>query len=287
MNSFILTPLCSHNSMLPTWVRAPKWKCVYCIWFNFILEIRNRHVKTSLYFLALLFLTSISLFLVILKNTCFHQASLPFLLFSQPVVFLPNFWEVNVPFPLTACLRWARLLCGECLGQGLRGLWAPRSNSCSLSTPELPWLACDKWYCFSFSECLPPSASRIECSSSFSEPFFSLSFAKFFSSTYCLNIIHLQCSLTFCSKWTLLWHPTLVLLPGKSHGWRSLVGSSSWGHWESDMTERLHFHFSLSFIGEGNGNPLQYSCLENPRDRGAWWAAVYGVIQSWDTTEAT
>ena len=47
------------------------------------------------------------------------------------------------------------------------------------------------------------------------------------------------------------------------------------------MTERLHFHFSLSCIGEGNGNPLQYSCLENPRDRGAWRAAVYGVAQSW------
>ena len=47
------------------------------------------------------------------------------------------------------------------------------------------------------------------------------------------------------------------------------------------MTERLHFHFSLSRIGEGNGNPLQCSCLENPRDGGAWWAAVYGVAQSW------
>ena len=47
-----------------------------------------------------------------------------------------------------------------------------------------------------------------------------------------------------------------------------------------DTTERLHFHFSLSFIGEGNGNPLQCSCLENPRDSGAWWAAVYGVTQS-------
>ena len=46
------------------------------------------------------------------------------------------------------------------------------------------------------------------------------------------------------------------------------------------MTERLHVHFSLSCIGEGNGNPLQYSCLENPRDGGAWWAAVYGVAQS-------
>ena len=49
---------------------------------------------------------------------------------------------------------------------------------------------------------------------------------------------------------------------------------------ETDRTERLHFHFSLSRIGEGNGNPLQCSCLENPRDGGAWWAAVYGVAQS-------
>ena len=77
------------------------------------------------------------------------------------------------------------------------------------------------------------------------------------------------------------WHPTPVLLPGKSHGWRSLVGCSPWGRWESDTTERLHFHFSLSCLGEGNGNPLQCSCLENPRDGGAWWAAVYGVAQSW------
>ena len=76
------------------------------------------------------------------------------------------------------------------------------------------------------------------------------------------------------------WHPTPVLLPGKSHGWRNLVGCSPWGRTESDMTERLHFHFSLSCLGEGNGNPLQCSCLENPRDRGAWWAAVYGVTQS-------
>ena len=77
------------------------------------------------------------------------------------------------------------------------------------------------------------------------------------------------------------WHPTPVLLPGKSHGWRSLVGCSPWGRWGSDMTEWLHFHFSVSCIGEGNGNPLQCSCLENPRDGGAWWAAVYGVTQSW------
>ena len=55
---------------------------------------------------------------------------------------------------------------------------------------------------------------------------------------------------------------------------------SPWGRRELDITERLHFHFSLSCIGGGNGNPLQRSCLENPRDRGAWWAAVYGVARS-------
>ena len=76
------------------------------------------------------------------------------------------------------------------------------------------------------------------------------------------------------------WQPTPVLLPGKSHGRRSQVGCSLWGRTESDMTGRLHFHFSLSCIGQGNGNPLQRSCLENPRDGGAWWAAVYGVTQS-------
>ena len=76
------------------------------------------------------------------------------------------------------------------------------------------------------------------------------------------------------------WHPTPVLLPGKSHGQRSLVGCGPWGREESDMTERLPFYFSLSCIGEGNGNPLQCSCLENPRDRGVWWAAVYGVTLS-------
>ena len=75
-------------------------------------------------------------------------------------------------------------------------------------------------------------------------------------------------------------HPTPVLLPRKSHGWRSLEGCSPWGRCRSDTTERLHFHFSLSCIGEGHGNPLQGSCLENPRDGGAWWATVYGVAQS-------
>ena len=72
------------------------------------------------------------------------------------------------------------------------------------------------------------------------------------------------------------WYPTPVLLPGKSHGRRSLVDCSPWGCKESDTTEWLHFHFSLSCIAEGNSNPLQCSCLENPGDRGAWLAAVYG-----------
>ncbi|KAI4548386.1 hypothetical protein MG293_000716 [Ovis ammon polii] len=76
------------------------------------------------------------------------------------------------------------------------------------------------------------------------------------------------------------WHPTPVLLPEESHGRRSLVGCSPWRRKESETTEQLHFHFLLSCIGEGNGNPLQYSSLENPRDGGAWWAAIYGVAQS-------
>ena len=71
-----------------------------------------------------------------------------------------------------------------------------------------------------------------------------------------------------------------MFLPGESQGRGSLVGCRPWDRWGLDMTERLHFYFSLSCSGEGNGNPLQCSCLENPRDGGAWWAAVYGVAQS-------
>ena len=63
----------------------------------------------------------------------------------------------------------------------------------------------------------------------------------------------------------------------QSHRRRSLVGCSPWGRKESDTTEQLPVHFLLSCIGEGNGNLLQCSCLENPRDGAAWWAAVYGV----------
>ena len=93
----------------------------------------------------------------------------------------------------------------------------------------------------------------------------------------------LFCSLLWLSSiplWRGQWHPTPVLLPGESHGRRSLGGCSPWGRWASDTTERLHFHFSLSRIGEENGNPLRCSYLENPRDGGAWWAAVHWVAQS-------
>ena len=76
------------------------------------------------------------------------------------------------------------------------------------------------------------------------------------------------------------WHPTPVLLPRKSHGRRSLVGCSPWVSKSRTLTERLNYQFSIKCIREGNGNPLQCSCLENPRDGGAWWAAVYGVAQS-------
>ena len=78
------------------------------------------------------------------------------------------------------------------------------------------------------------------------------------------------------------WHSTPVLLPGKSHGRRSLVGCSPWGLEESDTTEGLQFHFSLfTFMHwRRKWQPTQCSCLENPRDGGAWWAAVYGVAQS-------
>ena len=69
---------------------------------------------------------------------------------------------------------------------------------------------------------------------------------------------------------TLAWKVLWMEAPG---------GCSPWGYEESYTTERLPFHFSLSSIGEGNGNPLQCSCLENPRDGGAWWAAIYGVAQ--------
>ena len=115
-----------------------------------------------------------------------------------------------------------------------------------------------------------------------SQPLLRLSWAAAESLCWPCLLLHTPCviSSTRPLERRQQWHPTPVLLPGKSHGRRSLVGCSPWGCEEPDTAERLHFHFSLSCIGEGNVSPLQCFCLENPRDGGAWWAAVYAVAQS-------
>ena len=87
-------------------------------------------------------------------------------------------------------------------------------------------------------------------------------------------------------RWRRQRHPTPVLLPGKSHGRRSLVGCSPWGRQESDTTERLHFHFSLSCIGGGNGNPLVFLPGESHGQRSLVSCRLWGRTE-WDTTEAT
>ena len=101
----------------------------------------------------------------------------------------------------------------------------------------------------------------------------------------CHFSVHLRIAIPL--RWRRQWHPTPVLLPGKSHGWRSLIGCSPWGREESGTTERLHFHFSLSCIGEGNGNPLQCSCLENPRDGGSLVGCHLWGCTELDTTGVT
>ena len=105
-------------------------------------------------------------------------------------------------------------------------------------------------------------------------------FSTVFCDAHSQRLWHSKSSRSRCFSQRRQWQPTPVLLSGKSHGWKSLVGYSPWGCEESDTTERPHFPFSFSCIGEGNGNSLQCSCLENPRDGGAWWAVVYGVAQS-------
>ena len=165
----------------------------------------------------------------------------------------------------------------------------PHCRSLPWSFPHLPK---DKFY---FHTCLHISVLSVSDLAFF----FSLSLVFFRFTLLYLDedfILYILLSICWSSwSWSLVsfnisgklsvirrrqWHPTPVLLPGESHGWRSLVGCSPWGCEESDVTERLHFHFSFSCIGEGNSSPLQCSYLENPRDGGAWWAAVYGVAQS-------
>ena len=128
-----------------------------------------------------------------------------------------------------------------------------------------------------FSQIIPPPPSPTESNKLFYTSV-SLLLSHIQGYHYHLSKFHIY-ALVYCIR-RRQWHPTPVLLPGKSHGQRSLVGCSPWGCEESDTTEQLHFHFSLSCTGEGNGNPLQCSSLENPRDGGGWWAAISGVAQS-------
>ena len=80
--------------------------------------------------------------------------------------------------------------------------------------------------------------------------------------------------------WPLCWNfPRVKISTQPGEAWVA-PDATSVTRWVQLISSRDHFHFPLSCIGEGNGNPLQHSCLENPRDRGAWWAAVYGVAQS-------
>ena len=112
--------------------------------------------------------------------------------------------------------------------------------------------------------------------------YFKMIMSKYWNASwsFCCNNVKRAIRKTSIKMQRRQWEPPLVLLPGKSHGLRNPVGCSPWGCEKSDTTERLHFHFSPSCMGEGNGNPLQGSCLENPRGGGPWWAAVYGVTQS-------
>ena len=98
-----------------------------------------------------------------------------------------------------------------------------------------------------------------------------LGFDELLESIFCRLLVMVEKAVAPHSS-TLAWKIPRTVEPGRLQ----FMGSLGVRH-----AERLHFRFSLSHIGEGNGNPLQYSCLENPRDGGAWWSAVYGVAQSW------
>ena len=108
-------------------------------------------------------------------------------------------------------------------------------------------------------------------------------------------LVNLFLSYNIFLKWDLRYSSEKAMAPHSSNlAWK--IPSMDGGVWKAEVhgvaegwtrlsnvtvTFHFHFHFSLSCIGEGNSNPLQCSCLENPRDGGAWWAAVYGVAQSW------
>ena len=122
---------------------------------------------------------------------------------------------------------------------------------------------------------------KIEIRSMVCQRYISLKWNKFYFSLFQGRIESSELSIIFQSlllgmEKAMATHSST--LAWKSHGQRSLVGCCLWGRTESDTTEWLNFHFSC--IGERNGNTLQCSCLENPRDGGAWWAAIYGVSQS-------
>ena len=170
-----------------------------------------------------------------------------------------------------------------------RGKYNIRPSGENLSRRQRPRLRpCSSSHRHQANENCPSLSRKIEVANLLSmhgdvmlRPGFKNKFASEFQGVPLAKSLQSQCLLGSTSVWwRRQWHPTPVLLPGKPHGRRTLVGCSPWGREESDTTERLPFHFSLSCIGEGNGNPLQCSCLENPRDGGAWWASIYGVAQS-------
>ena len=106
------------------------------------------------------------------------------------------------------------------------------------------------------------------------ECIFSVGFSFGYKDAYIFKIV------LYMLLWRRTWQPTSVLLPEKSHGWRGPGGLQSMRSRRVRQDWATSLSLSLSCIGAGNGNPLQCSCLEKPRDRGAWWAAVYGVAQS-------
>ena len=116
----------------------------------------------------------------------------------------------------------------------------------------------------------------------YESPFYCIFSSQFYSLSCLMCVLKFKnyfITLTLSLSWKRIWPPTPVPLPGKSYGWRGLVGYSPWGRrvgqdWATSLSLFTFMHCTR------NDNPLQCSCLENPRDGGAWWAAVYGVTQS-------